>query len=226
MSIRLQREIGRLKKSILSLSALVEESVQRAVAAYLQRDEALACQLAACDDAIDTCELEIEEECQKVLALCQPVAADLRFIVTVLKVNSDLERIGDLAVHIGERAAFLATQPWIGVPAATAGMADSVLSMVKSALDALVNQDPTLARAVCAADDAMDEVHRGMYTWVDGEIQRQPERIQSLISTLTVSRYLERIADHATNIAEEVIYMIEGEIVRHRIEDRLHRQAD
>jgi phosphate transport system protein len=221
MAVHLHREIERLKKNILTLGAVVEESVRKAVRAIKTRDAALAQGVIEDDIKIDQMEVEVEEECLKILALYQPVAIDLRFIVAVLKINSDLERIGDLAVNIAERAIFLATwnQDRFVSLLDFDEMARKTQSMLKGSLDALVNADTALARQVCLDDDEVDAINREMYIQVEEGIRANPEQMECLIHLLSISRHLERIADHATNIAEDVIYMIEGEIVRHRTED-------
>ena len=218
MAKHLQRELESLKKQILSVSAMAEESVRNAVRALEQRDERLAAAVIEGDLDIDQAEVDLEEECLKILALHQPVAIDLRFIVAALKINNDLERIGDLAVNIAERAQYLAAHPKVDIPFDFEGMARKAQDMVKKSLDALVNMDPRLAREVCAADDEVDAINRQMYLQVQEGIRRRPEDMEALIHFLSASRHLERIADHATNIAEDVIYMSDGEIVRHRAE--------
>jgi len=219
MAKHLERELDRLKRQILSLSAMVEESVRDAVRSLEDRDERLAAKVIEGDPEIDRVEVDLEEECLKLLALYQPVATDLRFIVAALKINNDLERIGDLAVNIAERAQFLATHDRVDMPFDFVGMAEKARAMVKKSLDALVNLDAEAAFEVCAADDEVDAMNRQMYLQVQEGIRRHPEQMQSLIHMLSTSRHLERIADHATNIAEDVIYMIEGEIVRHQAEE-------
>jgi phosphate transport system protein len=219
MAKHLQREIENLKKKILNLSARVEAAVHDSTEAIEERDSDLAQRVIDKDIAIDQQEVEVEEECLKILALHQPVAIDLRFIIAVLKINSDLERIGDLAVNIAERAVFLATQPKPDIYFDFVGMAQEAQSMLKKSLDALVNMSIELAQEVCAGDDTIDAMNRQMYLKVQDSILAHPEQIASLIHLLSVSRHLERIADHATNIAEDVIYMSEGQIVRHRTEE-------
>ncbi len=219
MPRHLQREIEKLKKKILALGAVVEESVRKAVQAIQERDEKLADAIINNDVEIDHIEVDVEEECLKILALYQPVATDLRFIVAVLKINSDLERIGDLAVNIAERAVFLAKQEKVNYPFDFEDMVGKTRSMLKRSLDALVNHDTGLAREVCAADDEVDAINREMYIQVQQGIRSHPEQMEAMIHFLSISRHLERIADHTTNIAEDVIYMIEGEIVRHRPEE-------
>ncbi len=221
MAVHLQREIANLKKQILALGSVVEERVRQAVQAVGRRDEAQAQMIVDADTEIDLMEVEIEEECLKVLALYQPVAVDLRFIVSVLKINNDLERIGDLAVNIAERAIFLASQPRLYDPLDIPEISEKVQGMLKKSLDALVNADLDLAREVCLADDEVDNLNRGMHEKVRAEIRRDIEVLQGASQLLDVSRFLERIADQATNIAEDVIYMVEGRIIRHRLEGGL-----
>jgi phosphate transport system protein len=219
MTMHLQREIEGLKKMLLSLSAYVEESVQKAVRSLGDRDSALAQKVIDDDTIIDKMEVDVEEECLKVLALHQPVAVDLRFIISVLKINSHLERIGDLSVNIAERALYLNEIDQIPGPFDFLGMAAKAQSMLRRSLDALVNMDSTLAREVCAADDEVDRMNRKMHKKVKEGIKSDIERFDCYIHLLGISRHIERIADQATNIAEEVVYMTEGEIVRHRFED-------
>jgi phosphate transport system protein len=213
MSEHLQKEIEGLKKRTLSLSTLVEENVSRAVRAFSEKNGKLAQRVIDMDLVIDTLEIEVEEECLKILALHQPVAVDLRFIVAVLKMNADFERIGDLAV--------------MRLPATDLAMQvdeiiEKVLAMLKNSLDSLVNLDEDLARAVCAADDDVDEFYRNMYDKVKQKILESPtnEIIDDMLQLLSIARHLERIADHATNIAEDVIYMIEGVIYRHQFKGK------
>lgn len=219
MTLHLQKEVEHLKKKLLALSTFVEESVQRAVKSLEERDGKLAAKVIENDLMIDHMEIDVEEECLKILALHQPVAVDLRFIVAVLKINNDLERIGDLAVNIAERAEYLATQPKVDIPFDFAGMSRKAQKMLTQSLDSLVNLDSPLAREVLPLDDEVDAINRQMYSQVIDGIRKHPENLNSLIHLLSVSRHLERIADHATNIAEDVIYMIEGEIVRHHAEN-------
>lgn len=218
MPKHLQHALDKLKRSIFSLSGMVEESVRDAVRALDTRDSRLAQKVIDADLEIDHAEVDVEEEGLKILALHQPVAIDLRFIVAVLKINNDLERIGDLAVNIAERAQFLATHEKVDIPFDFAGMAEKAQAMVKQSLDALVNLDAGSALAVCAADDEVDAMNRQMYLQVGEGMREHPDQVESLTHLLSVSRHLERIADHATNIAEDVIYMVRGEIVRHQAE--------
>ncbi|AJF07455.1 phosphate signaling complex protein PhoU [Geoalkalibacter subterraneus] len=216
MTLHIQREMDRLKKSILSLSAIVEESVQKAVLAVENLDVELARKVMESDDQIDDLEVDLEEECLKILALHQPVANDLRFIIAVLKINNDLERIGDLAGNIAERTIALADEKErIVAPTHFPAMVAGVEEMLKKSLDALVNLDLRLAAQVCRMDDQIDKLHAQTYSLVKQEVRSHPDQLDSLLHYLTISRHLERIADLATNLAEDVIYMIEGDIVRH-----------
>jgi phosphate transport system protein len=219
MAAHLQREIENLKKEILALGAQVETAVREATAAMVNRDEALARRVIDKDVLIDETEVQIEEDCLKILALHQPVAIDLRFIIAVLKINNDLERVADLAVNVAERAAFLATVPPVSISLDFRTMALKAQEMLKKSIDALVNLSPSLAREVILADDAVDAMNRQMYIVIQQAILARPEQTQALIHMLSASRHIERIADHATNIAEDVIYMVEGTIVRHKTEN-------
>lgn len=218
MSKNLESEIESLKKKILSICAIVEENVRDSIKSLVHRDTALATKVIDTDEEIDALEVMLEEECLKTLALYQPVAKDLRFIIAVFNINNDLERIGDLAVNIAERALSLASCSKIDIPFDYTQMAEKVLHMVKNSLDSLVDMDPELARQVCEEDNEVDIINREAYTKVQERIRQYPERVDCLIQFPAISSELERIADHATNIAEEVIYLAKGEIVRHKIE--------
>jgi phosphate transport system protein len=215
MAVHLQRELENLKKKILRESAIVEENVERAVRSVEKRDADLARTVVEEDKAVDTMEIEVEEECLKVLALHQPVATDLRFIVAVLKINNDLERIGDLTVNIAERSLALAQRPEFVFTTNFPTMMEKARIMLKNCLDSLVNLDPKLALSVCAADDEVDDLYREMFDKVKNGIRQDPGKVDDFLQMLSISRHLERIADHTTNIAEDVIYMIEGAIIRH-----------
>ena len=219
MSEHLKREIDNLKKELLTLCSVAEESLWQAVRSIKNRDVELAEKVIASDIETDQMEVKVEEDCLKILALHQPVAIDLRFIITALKINNDLERIGDLSVNIAERSQFLSTRNSVGILLDYGPMAEKTQAMLKKSLDALVNMNCELAYQVCEADDEVDAINRQMYDQVKQQIKQNPEDIESLIHLLSVSRHLERIADHATNIAEDVIYMVKGEIVRHKTEN-------
>jgi len=216
MARTLELEIAGIKKKILSFCAVVEENVRDAIKALVYRDTALAAKVIDMDEEIDAMEVALEEDCLKTLALYQPVAKDLRFIIAVFNINNDLERIGDLAVNIAERALSLAACSEVDIPFDYTEMAEKVLSMVKNSLDSLVQMDPLLAQQVCDRDEEIDLINRQVYVRVQDRIRQYPERVDCLIQFPAISSELERIADHATNIAEEVIYLAKGEIVRHR----------
>ena len=223
MSIHLMREIDRLKKQLLSLSAHVEESVAKAVRSVRDRDLKLAKQVIENDIRIDELDVDIEEECQKILALHQPVAHDLRFIIAIIKINGTLEHIGDCAVNIAERAMFLCEEEHVDIPFDFTGMSEKTRAMLRKALDSLVNQDEALAYQVIAADDEVDAINREMYGQVKEGMRTHPEHLEALIHLLSISRLVERIADMASHIAEEVIYYVKGDIVRHKTELYLSR---
>jgi phosphate transport system protein len=216
MPKHLETEIIKLKKKMLSLTAVVEGTVQKAIRALERREPKMAREVIENDTEIDYAEVDIEEECLKILALHQPVAVDLRFIIAVLKINNEIERVGDLGVNIAERAVFLCSQPPIGVPFDFQEMSQKALWMLGTSLDALMRLDAGLARKVRASDDDVDEMNRVMYRQVAEAVRNHPEQVEMLLSYLSISRQLERIADNATNIAESVIYLLEGEIVRHK----------
>ena len=215
MRVHLQRDVEKLKRQVLWLSAEVENDVRAAVRAAEDYDPALAETVVRGEARTNAMEVDIEEECLKILALHQPVAGDLRYIIAVLKMNQDLERIGDLAVHIAERGRSLCAQPRITIPFRLDEMAEKAQRMLKKVLDAFVNLDEAAAREVCAADGEIDEINRQVAQQIMEAIRRDPALFEPLLQILHISRHLERIGDHATNIAEDLIYLIAGRIVRH-----------
>ncbi len=221
MQRHLERDLDQVKKQLLEVGAMVEEVVNTAITALTERKSDLADEVIDNDDEIDIRELAIEEECLKILALHQPVASDLRFVVGVMKVNNDLERMGDQAVNIAEHAQYIAEHPPLGVPLDYHRMADVVRKMVRSSLDAQVNQNTELARQVCLMDDEVDELHSGMFEILEARMKQDPDEVERAVHYLSASGNLERIADLATNIAEDVVFMVEGEVIRHRSTDQL-----
>lgn len=215
MSVHLDREIARLKKIILEMCARTEQSVQDAAAALADRNDALANRVIEGDDRIDRFEINVEEDCLKVLALHQPVASDLRFIVAVMRLNRDLERIGDLAVKIAERAIALNRQLPLEDAVDFGSLASRTQSMLHRSIDALINLDGPLARQVIAADDEVDSENRSIVARVKDMIRANPVELDSLLHLISIARHYERIADHAVNIAEDVLYLLDGRIVRH-----------
>jgi len=210
------RELEKLKKRILSLGAMVEKRVYMATKSIENKDSNLADKIINSDYEIDEMEVDIEEECLKILALYQPVAVDLRFITAVIKINNDLERIADEAVNIARGVKYIAKGKKLHFDFDFYSMAEKTEAMLKKSLDALVNLDVDLAFKVCILDDEVDKINAEAHRIVKDAIKDNPDHVESFINLLLISRHLERIADHATNIAEEVIYLIEGEIVRHR----------
>jgi phosphate transport system protein len=211
-----QRELDKIKKMILSLGALVEQRVARIKQAIEDRDSELAREIMHLDHEVDEMEVEIEEECLKIIALHQPVAADLRFIVAVIKINNDLERIGDQVVNIAQRVVRIAKRPVAPFRFDYSEMADRAEAMLRMSLDSLVNQDIDIAIKVLHLDDDVDKIKDLAYDRIKQAMaDGLTEDIGYMINLLLISRHIERLADHATNIAEEVVYMIEGEIVRH-----------
>jgi phosphate transport system protein len=221
MPKRLQKELERIKKRILGLGAMVEERVRMATKAVESWDADLAKEIILKDYEIDEIEVEIEEECLKILALHQPVAVDLRFLVAVIKINNDLERIGDEAVNLAERVENISKRKRLDLTFKYGLMAEKAISMLRMSLDSLVHHDRDLAFQVLMKDEEVDQMHREIYDRIKETIAERPEYVSYMINLYTISKNLERIGDHSTNIAEEVIYLVEGEIVRHTRRDRL-----
>jgi phosphate transport system protein len=215
MSMRLDKDIDKLKQRVIHLGAMVEERFRMAMKAIEIRDQRLARKVIDGDNEIDNLEVDIEEDCLKILALHQPVADHLRYLVAMLKMNNDLERIGDLAVNIARHAEIIIAEKGMEVPYEYFTMAQRATEMLKNSLDSMINPDEDLAHEVCAADDVVDSMKKSFQERFAYEIHMTEGSIESKINLFLVSRHLERIADHATNIAEDVIYMITGEIPRH-----------
>lgn len=217
MSLHLTHDLATLNKEILHLGTMVETAINKAIRSLVDRRPELAESVISEEHFINEKEVEIEEHCLQILALHQPVANDLRLIVVILKVNNDLERMGDFAVNTAKRAISLCKEEPIPYPREiTNTMSEGIRSMVKSSLDALVSLDVNLARRVIDMDDEIDEANRQMYVELQSLMERDSSSIKQAIELLSTSRYLERIADLATNIAEEVIFIVEGEVVRHQ----------
>ena len=216
MSLHLHRDLDKLKKEVLRLGNMVELAINNAFLALNNRDSSIVEEVLTNEEQINEMEVQIEEECLKILALHQPVAVDLRFLVVVLKVNNDLERMGDIAKNIAERAKDLMESdviPDLGQP--MQGLPDLVRTMVRSSLDSLVKLDDQLARKIIEMDDEVDQINRDMYAAAKRLIAEQPSVADSAINLLSCSRNMERIGDLATNIAEDVIFVVEGKVVRH-----------
>ena len=217
MPKRLQKELENIKKQILSLGAMAEERIRMAIKAIETWDAGLAEEIIRRDYEIDEREIEVEEECLKILALHQPVAVDLRFLIAVIKINSELERVGDEAVNIAHRVRNISKRRRLDLSFDFSTMSEKAATMLRLSLDALVNLDLDLAFKVLTLDDEVDLMHREIYDRIKEVMSQNPDYVGYLINLYTTSRHLERVGDHSTNIAEEVIYLIEGEIIRHRV---------
>lgn len=213
-------ELTRLRKKLMQLSTMVEERVRTAASVIVSRDEALIQKILLTDYEIDDMEIEIEEDCLKILALHQPVAGDLRFIITVIKINNEIERIGDMAVSIALRVKTISECMYKSYPNGNGWMYDyskmseKVIAMLKMSLDALVNRDAQMARKVFLLDDEVDAMMHDAYDKVRERLRRYPEHPGCLINIYLLARHLERIGDRSTNIAEDVIHLVEGIIIR------------
>jgi len=216
MNEQFHQELDRIKKDFVGLSSLVRESVSRSFKAISTCDLALAEKVIQSDDAIDQKEVQLEEDILKVFALHQPVAKDLRYLVAVLKMNNDFERIGDLAVSISKRVMLFNSQAGFRIPENFNKMAARTLEMLDITIDSVVNNDETTARTVEEMDDDVDTLNKEIYDLVRVKLNDSDEVADSYIHLLTVSRQVERMADHLTNICEDLIYMKSGEIVRHQ----------
>ena len=211
---RYEEDLVRLRQSILEMGGLVERQIHDAITALARFDRNLAESTIERDHEVNRYDVDIDEQSLHMLALHQPAARDLRFITTSLKITTDLERIGDMAVNISERAIELAERPsplQVDLPR----MADTVRRMLRECLDAFVREDSDLALAVCREDDEIDVLHREMFSYLLGRMTADPQMVVPATAQLFVSKYLERIADHATNIAEMVIFMVKGKSIRH-----------
>ena len=218
MRVHLQRDIEKLKRRLLVLSTEVEEDVRLAIRALSERDEGLARRVVAHEPQTNAMEVDVEEECLKILALHQPVAGDLRYVVTALKIDRELERIGDLAEHIAERSLALFALPPLGIPFRLDEMGAKVQAMLKKALDSFVSLNVAAAHEVCASDGEINAIKKSTFRRVRDAAMEAPLQFDALMQVMHVARHLERIADHATNICEDLIYMVEGRIVRHTAE--------
>jgi phosphate transport system protein len=218
MSKHLQRDLENLQRDLLDLAASVEEAIHTAAQALQNRNVELAQDVIDGDTQIDQEENHIEEECLKMLALHQPVAVDLRRIAAALKINNELERMADLAEDIAERAVHLAQLPAIPMPKALQEMTDLTTTMVRQSLDAFVNLDASQARRVCRLDDTVDRYNSEIIQEIIDQMRKSPEMVNPGLSLFSATRHVERIADHATNIAEDVVYLVEGLIIRHHPE--------
>jgi phosphate transport system protein len=217
MQRHFHEELDALKQTLLAMGGLVEDQIRRVMTALLERDSDLAQEVIDRDRQVNAYDVEVDEKCVELLALHQPAAGDLRFITTAMKIVTDLERIGDQAVNIGQRVLELNAEPQLKPYIDLPRMAERAQRMVKESLDAFVARDTELARRVCAADEEVDalkeQIFRELLTFMMSDARTIPRSIRLIL----ISRFLERVADHATNIAEMVIYMVDSKMVRHTL---------
>ncbi|ERP31011.1 phosphate signaling complex protein PhoU [Chitinivibrio alkaliphilus] len=218
MSVHLQKDIKNVEKQLLDCSALVEQTLIRSINALINADREEADRVIAGDDSIDEREISIEEDCLKILALHQPVAIDLRFLVSVLKINNDLERIGDYCVSIAKRTkTILDFEDDFSYQLPFGNMTDKTITLIKDSINSLVMEDVKKAYTAIGSIDAINSMKNEMFSLFITEVQNNPEKAEILSHQMIIARYLDRIAEHAVNIAEDMIYMIDGEIVRHKL---------
>ena len=226
MATHFQQELNSLKESLLKMAGLAEQAIRNAIEALVERNTPLAEKTIAEDEKINAMELLIDERCLRLLALHQPMAADLRFITSAMRINTELERIGDQAVNIAERVISLNQEPqlkpYIDIPR----MAQITQSMVKDVLDSFVNGDTNLARSVCERDDQVDALNDQVFRELLTYMMSDPKTITRSVHLIIVSRCLERIADHTTNIAEGVIFMVKALVIKHRADANAEEQKE
>lgn len=210
-----EQELEKIKERILKMGGFVEDAIRKSIYALVERDRDMAIQVIDSDAIVNNYDVEIEEECIRFLALWQPTGSNLRFVTTTIKIITDLERMGDLAVDICERAVELMEEPplkpYIDIPR----MAEAAQKMLKDSLDSFVAKDADLAVDVCAADDFVDNLNQQIFNELLVYMLKDPKNISRAVRLTYITKYLERIADHATNIAEMVVYMVKGKVIRH-----------
>lgn len=215
MASQKDQELEKIKETILKMGGFVEDAIRKSITALVEREHDLAVQVIDNDAIVNNYDVEIEEECIRFLALWQPTGSNLRFVTTAIKIITDLERMGDLAVDICERAVELMDEPplkpYIDIPR----MAEAAQKMLKDSLDSFVAKDADLAIAVCAADDFVDNLNQQIFNELLVYMLKDPKNISRAVRLTYITKYLERIADHATNIAEMVVYMVKGKVIRH-----------
>jgi phosphate transport system protein len=212
-------ELKSLKEKLLEMAARAEEQIALSIRGLKDRDETLACQVLEKEEAINVLDVEVDEMAMRLLALRQPMATDLRFITSAMKIGSDLERIGDLAVNIAERTMDLLKQPQLKPLIDIPRMAELAQDMVRDALNAFINRDDKLAKDVCERDDQVDKLNDQVFRELLTYMMQDPGTISRAVDLILVGRHLERIADHATNIGEDVIYMVKGKTIKHHFEE-------
>jgi phosphate transport system protein len=219
MTDHLHRDLQRIKRHVLAMGALAEEALGLASQAYQRREEVPARRLSETEERINTLQLETDDEILKLLALHQPVAGDLRFVTSAMRIVNDLERIGDLTTSIADRLLYIVEQPPLGEPLKVETMMVMTASMLRDGLNAFVQQDSALARSVLERDDEIDAMNRAHFDMLIPRMKKDPDAVEHAIALLSVSRAVERIGDMATNIAEDVVFMVEAEDIRHAPHD-------
>src|SRR5216683_6144844 len=217
MQRHFHEELDALKQTLLAMGALVEDQIRRVMRALVERDDALARDVIERDQQVNAYDVEVDQKCVELLARYQPAASDLRFITTAMKIVTDLERIGDQAVNIAQRALELNREPQLKPYIDLPRMAERAQAMVKDSLDAFVARDTELARRVCGADAEVDALKEQMFRELLTFMMEDARTIPRAIRLILISRFLERLADHATNIAEMVIYLVDAKMVRHTL---------
>ncbi|HOW85518.1 MAG TPA: phosphate signaling complex protein PhoU [Candidatus Aminicenantes bacterium] len=215
----IDEELKVLKEKLLEMASRAEEQIATAVRGLRDREEALACRVLDREEAINLLDVEIDEMCMRLLALRQPMATDLRFITSAMKISNDVERIGDLAVNIAERTIELLKAPQLKPLIDIPRMAQMAQDMVRDALNAFVGSDDKLARNVCERDDQVDQLNDQVFRELLTYMMQDPGTISRAVGLILVGRHLERIADHATNIGEDVIYMVRGQTIKHHVDE-------
>ena len=217
MQRHIDLELAELKEELVRMATLAEAAIGLSIKALVGRDAELARRVVDSDDAINALEIEIDERCLRTMALYQPEAKDLRLLAMALKINNDLERMGDQAVNIAERTLELLQEPLLKPLIDIPRMAEVAQRMVKDSLDAFVRQDVELARSVCRRDDEVDRYDDQLFRELLTYMMEDPKAITRAVNLILVSRHLERIADHATNIAEDVVYLVQGQTIKHHV---------
>ncbi|MCA8997103.1 MAG: phosphate signaling complex protein PhoU [Planctomycetaceae bacterium] len=215
MSVHLQNDVSTLHRDLMSMCSQVEDMIHRAVDQLSRPSFEETKQLIQDDSQIDAWDVRLEDSCLKILALHQPVAIDLRRITTVMKISGELERVADLAVNIAERACGLLNAPEVVVPDELKEMAERAIDMLHRSIDSYVDLNTQLAREVCQEDDHIDEMNRSLIDRLIKYMHDSPDQLDALLHLFSAVRQVERVADHATNIAEDVVYLVEGRIIRH-----------
>lgn len=221
MERHFDEELRELKETLLKMGSLVEEAVNNAIKALVDRNDALASQIIRYDDAINMLEIEVDEMSLRLLALRHPEAGDLRFVTSIMRANSDLERMGDLAVNIAEHVLNLIKEPPLKPLIDIPSMARLTQAMLRDSLDSFVNRDSKLARSVCERDTLVDNLNDQIFRELLTYMLEDQKAVHRALELILVARNLERIADHSTNICEDVIYMVEGRTIKHHFEEKM-----